>query len=709
MKRTLSFVFAVLVAAATMAAPRSASQAQAIAKNFLTKNRTNIKMAKPSDLRLAHTAKMGDNNAFYVFNNGDNAGYILISADDNTREVLGYADAGTFDENNMPDNMKVWFRHYTEEVAHAAQQPNIKRLNSTTDQLPAVKRAYTPVLPLLKTTWDQDKPYNNLCPIDQTDNKRSYTGCVATAAAQIMKYWEYPTKGTGEHTDNWDNSIYKGKGSGSEYANFGNTTYDWANMLNKYSGSYSETQANAIATLMYHVGISCDMCYGSDKVGGSGAFTGSMAYGLLTYFGYDKGLRYIMMDLIGYSKFEQLFLAELAAKRPILMGGATKNDEGHEFVCDGVDENGYFHINWGWGGQSDGYFALSALDPEQQGAGGAASGEGFSVQVEAVIGIQPDKGNPLAAPLVDIEYDEKGNYDYQFSKTEAKKSETIKFSTNQAYNSGPADVTNAPVRFAAFKTDSTFYKEFGSNTFSMPAMGENYQTLSVSASFSGLPAGDYLFAIVFRMSDTQEWTPIAFAGEGEYRPLHVTADSVYIGKPQGGGTSGELVVDYAGAIYDDSKADYPWTLITTDQATQIPWIQFYFNSGSNNKIAGEYSLANGRAIVWLTEEDDPDIMSTDGKLKIVCLAAETEEDYALYSIKANFTDENDNEYSVNAELYVPASDKNEQAIELKDKTGSEDIDNTTNVQIKTMKIYKNGVLMIEREGKLFNVQGAQIQ
>jgi len=705
MKRTLLSVLAVLTAVTMLATPRSANDAQSIAKQYLTKNRAGLKMAKPSDLRLAHTASHNEQPAFYVFNNGDNAGFILISADDQAREVLGYAASGSFDENNMPANMKVWFQHYAEEVAYAAKH----QAAGEAVQHQTAKRSYTPVAPLLTSKWDQGKPYNDLCPIDKTDNKRSYTGCVATAAAQIMYYHKFPTKGTGSHTNNWDNKDYGGKGSGSETANFGETTYDWANMIDDYSGSYTEAQGKAVATLMYHVGISCDMVYGSDKVGGSGAFTGDMAKALYTYFGYDKGLRYIMKDNIGYDKFEELFLAELAANRPILMGGATKNNEGHEFVCDGVNEEGYFHINWGWGGSSDSYFVLSALDPEKQGAGGAASGEGFSIQVEAVIGIQPDKGNPYAAPLVDIEPDEKGKFDYKFSKTAALKNEAITFSTEQAYNSGPADVSNAPIRYAVYKTDSTFVKVYGSGTFSMPAGGGNYQSLNMSASFDGLPAGEYLMALAFRMSDTQDWTPIAYYGIGEYCTMHVTADSVYIGTPQGGGsgTGSELVVDYAFAEYDSS--DKTWTLVTYDSNTYEPWVQFSFNSGSANKIAGTYDLAGGAAAYWPdANNEDYVVASVSGQLKLKCISAETSSNYAAFEIRASWIGEDDNEYTLNADLYVPAQNDNEQEIELKDETGSEDIENMTGAQVKAVKIYRNGVLMIECDGKVYDFRGNRL-
>ena len=716
MKCTLLSISAILTAVSLLAAPRSIDEAQGVAKRFMTSdaNRLMKMSASNSTLQLAYTAQHNEQPAFYVFNNGSGNGFVVVSADDNARDILGYSDNGTFDYNDMPENMRVWFQHYEEEIAWAAAHPRYAKLSG-------VKKAYTPVAPLLgNITWDQGKPYNNDCPIDQTDKTRAYTGCVATAAAQIMRYWKHPQTGTGSHTDNWDNSgDYSGntgKGKGSESANFGETTYDWDNMLESYSGSsYTTAQAKAVSTLMYHVGISCDMIYGGDKVGGSGAFTSDMAKALYTYFKYDKGLRYIMRDNIGGTQFEKLFLAELAAGRPILMGGATKNNEGHEFVCDGVNAEGYFHINWGWGGMSNNYFALSALDPEKQGAGGAASGNGFSVQVEAIIGIQPDKGNPLGAPSVDIEPDSYGNYDYKFNKTAARKSETILFQTEQAYNNGPADVTDGKMVFAVYNTDSTLYNTFGNRSFNMPALTSDYQSISMSSSFNGLPAGDYLLAIAFRMDDSQDWTPIAIYGKGEYLSLYATADSIYISekpavKPGGDDSQGgNLDVDIAWATYDASERTAPWTLVLTNESTYAPWIQCQFKSGSANKIAGTYNVANMLAM-WADYYSEDYIVAVSGTLKLICLSPETDEDYATYSVELNFVGEDNNTYSVSGTFEISAQDTNRTSIELKDEAEAQAVEQIAGTQKeKVIKVLRNGTLILETENAVFNINGAKIQ
>ena len=601
--------------------------------------------------------------------------------------------------------MKMWFEHYAEEIAWAAEH------GQKAAQLPA-KRTITPVSPLLKSKWGQDSPFNDKCPIDKTDNTRSATGCVATAVAQIMYYHKHPTQGVGEHTNNWDNrgaySNYKGKGYGSEYANFGATTYDWANMKNSYSGSATTAQKEAVATLMYHVGIACDMTYGGDAVGGSGAYTYVAAQALYTYFKYDKSLKYIMMNYLGLSKFEQAFIDELNAGRPILMGGATKHNEGHEFVCDGVNADGLFHINWGWNGTSDNYFALSALDPDEQGIGGASSLSGFRVQVEAVIGIKPDAGGTYSAPIVDVELYQ-GKHYYSFSKTEASKTETIKFSTKYAYNYGPADVSNAPVCFGVYTKDSVLVDVFGSDKFSMTAGGNNYSSLNVKASFNGLAAGKYLLALVFRLNDTQEWTPIGFEKQGVFRPFKVTDNTISIGEPESRITivEGDFDVNTAEFYFYGNKQ---WELAMYNAYTGEPVVAVTFTSGANNKVAGEYNLTTNAAVysdyeTWYNY-GSASITSKSGTMTIV----RREDD--VYEIWLSFKGKDNKNYELHGLFYdILAMNQYGYDVTLQDPIVEilpTTVEVVTTDKPEVIKTIENGHIVIKLGEKNYNILGSQL-
>ena len=246
----------------------------------------------------------------------------------------------------------------------------------------------TAVEPLLKDiTWNQTKPYNNCCPNDYP------TGCVATAMGQVMYYYRYPEHGVGSNTYQWNGQQLT--------ANFGTTTYQWSNMQDKLTANSSSAAQDAVATLLYHVGVSVNMNYGPASEGGSGASPSYIAPALINHFGYDKGCHLRSREYFTKTEWEATVRNELDNGRPILYGGFTMSASGHSFVCDGYNQQGYYHINWGWDGLNNGYFLLSALDPKTKGTGGGEEGQGFNYNQTMVIGIQkPVDGSKQAYSFV---------------------------------------------------------------------------------------------------------------------------------------------------------------------------------------------------------------------------------------------------------------------------------------------------------------------
>lgn len=412
-----------------------------------------------SSLRLAHTRQKAasSENAFYVFNRADNAGFIIVSADDRTAEdVLGYSDGGAdFNMETINPNLRFWLDRYQEEISAIDDDPQAALQPRKAKQVSAIA-------PLLKNqngveiTWYQETPYNNYCPIDQRDNTRSLTGCVATATAAIMYKWQYPAKGTGTHSYTWkdckDNKCNQ-YWSITMTSNFDTVTFDWANMLPAYEGvSATATQKKAVASLMYNVGIAADMQYGGDANGGSGAWTDDMGYGLVTYFGYELDKFISMYSKSSYqsakgtsvanitaeysvtrSQFTTYFNADLEAGHPILMGGEDPDNGGHEFVCDGRDSNNKFHINWGWEGSGNGYFEISALKPGSY---------NFSSNLDAIIGLRP----AVQAEDVNVEWYADGEL---FDQTVASHG-VLSLPTNT-----PEDCVNGKV-FVGWTADETY-------------------------------------------------------------------------------------------------------------------------------------------------------------------------------------------------------------------------------------------------------------
>ncbi|MCM1532611.1 MAG: C10 family peptidase [Bacteroides sp.] len=307
---------------------------------------------------------------YYIFNAEQNQGFVIVAGDDNvTNLVLGYSEKGAFSIENMPDNLRYWLLYYEEGVRNASQNGFAVREKSNV----FFSKAEVVKPPLLDSiNYNQDAPYNDLCPIDPTTNKRSMTGCVATALASIARYHEYPEKGQGSIT-------YTTPKGSTLTMDFTQNTYDWANMLKEYSfrnlSRFTEVQRSAVATLMRDMGYAVQMMYGSNA---SGAYRENTVKGIVDYMGFDSILNY--RERLDYDNDDQ-WIAVLKDNidngMPVYYTGQGDGG-GHAFICDGYDDADFFHFNWGWGGMSNGYFSVRSLDPNNITGIGAGTGGGYS-------------------------------------------------------------------------------------------------------------------------------------------------------------------------------------------------------------------------------------------------------------------------------------------------------------------------------------------
>ena len=368
--------------------------ARKVAATFLNNN--GAKSAQLTDL----TKEAGFTN-LYIFN--AEQGFVVMAADDCVQPILGYSLTGRFVAENMPSNVSGWLQGYNDEIQYAidskmkATAETAKLWKDLAEGNAKAAKATTVVNALVQTQWDQNgyyynntliELYNNLCPYDNTAGERTVTGCVATAMAQIMKYWDYPSRGIGSHS--YTPSTRPDLGVQS--ANFGETTYQWANMPNQLSTTSTSTQINAVATLMYHCGVSVDMMYDIGNNGGSGAYAEDVPNALIQYFNYKATANIKYKDSYSSDVWISMLKTELNADRPIQYGGSGTG--GHSFICDGYDSNNKFHFNWGWSGRNDGYYILTNLNPGSGGAGGG--GYVFNNNQSAIFGIEP--GSTIAAP-----------------------------------------------------------------------------------------------------------------------------------------------------------------------------------------------------------------------------------------------------------------------------------------------------------------------
>ena len=390
MKKTISLLMMVAVTAmGGWAAEVSENQALNIAQRFANAGSAKFRAVPNSKLTLAHAAtSVNGKPDYYVFNRGDGDGFIVVSGEDRVEPVFGYCEQGKFDIDKLPCNVKWFFGEYQRQMQFLRQHPQTK-----------VRKAVnltTSVAPLLTSKWNQCKPYNDLCPVAPNDDDqylvyggRACSGCVATAVSQVMYYYKWPERGVGNKSYTFDLTTQNGLQSMTLSADFSQSTYQWDLMKDEYLymdkdnyGYFDENwhvyikvidengdtitdpngiHSQAVAKLLSDVGIAVEMMYGYN---GSGAYTYNAYYALLDHFNYMVGYAY--RDEYN-GDFDELLRGWLDYHYPIYMSGSADGSGGHAFVLDGYDNQGRFHVNWGWGGWYDGYFESLALDPDGTG------------------------------------------------------------------------------------------------------------------------------------------------------------------------------------------------------------------------------------------------------------------------------------------------------------------------------------------------------
>lgn len=391
-----------LLLLALLALPLSADQLtveQSIARLSRQTGTRHLMPQKQGSLTLAATYGDPGENHFYVLNRPGDAGFLILGADDAAPALLADVEQGHFAPDSIAPSLRWWLNEYDRAINNSIA---LDRPLYSSTQRPA-KSALTP---LVKTTWGQgdanygyEQHYNIFCP--KIKGQNTSVGCVACAMAQIMNYYQWPKKGNGKVSyTTLTNKL-------AVSADFSQATYDWAAMQDHYgytvlsngsTATYDFDQAanDAVSLLMFHCGAATDMDYGLPSSGGSGTSGYYIAGALAKTFGYDPAVfheqRYFYTD----ADWEDLVYNEIAAGRPVLYTGATEKLEGHAFVCDGY-KNGLFHINWGWNGLSDGYYAItgtSCLHPKQQGTGGSYNCDAFVKDHVIITGIQrPQEGS----------------------------------------------------------------------------------------------------------------------------------------------------------------------------------------------------------------------------------------------------------------------------------------------------------------------------
>jgi hypothetical protein len=369
-KLTLTFCLIAATIGSVMAGPVDQLKAQKIGAKFLS---TTAVGQKSADIQLHLVSAAVERNGvdYYVFNVENGEGFVIIAGDDRVKPILAYSTTGKYNPNDVADGFRFTLDGFREEIQYVREH----NLNATPDIVAEWKQvsetgslnrgSQTRVVvgPLCQTHWHQNYPWNSQCPVSLPDTLGNgghvFAGCVATAMGQVMKFWDWPDRGTGSHT-------YHPNGYAQQTANFGETDYHFELMPNVLDSTSTEDEIYFIAQFLHHCGIAVNMQYSGN---GSGAYSDDVPPALRNYFRYncdDHIINYNFWPGMGYSNevwADMLKAAGLDEQIPLYYSGSDDNMQGgHAFVCDGYDENDYFHFNWGWSGRDDAWCPIGALN-----------------------------------------------------------------------------------------------------------------------------------------------------------------------------------------------------------------------------------------------------------------------------------------------------------------------------------------------------------
>ena len=461
---------------------------------------------------------------YYVFNFVNGNGFVMVSADDLIIPVLAYSAERTYKVDNMSPEANYWVTGYANQITYVIAN-NLPAKAGTAQQwsdliagVPkTAARTTATTFPsstafLCTTLWDQTAHYNDQCP--GTGSGRAVTGCVATAMAQVMKYNNWPTIGTGDHT-------YTAATYGALTADYGNTAYQWSSMPNSVTATN-----NAVAQLMLHAGISVNMDYSPTE---SGAYvialespvTNCAEYALRNYFHYKpstlKGIprfgEYYLVgstptyyvDSMTTSAWINMLETEISAQRPVLYSGSG-SDGGHCWVCDGYNSSNFFHFNFGWSGESNGFYTVNNIAPAALGTGGGGTGNNFDNDQCAIIGIEPDSfpnttGNLKMLAHLNCPFNSPGEYGQAITVT------------TKILNSATATF-KGDFTVEVFDTNNVMIDTIQTIRSQTVTAGDSTAVLTFTKSGAwAMPAESYYhIKCMYRPTGTTAWTPVANNG-----------------------------------------------------------------------------------------------------------------------------------------------------------------------------------------------------
>ncbi len=566
MKKFLLMLTAAMLAMSLSAAPVDQVTAKKIAQSFLTNELYAGQIMAPAATHpVLLKAEMGsvklNTPVYYIYNTSTT--FIVVAGDDRADQILMVGDRPLKDINNLPLGMQDMLGQYKDQIMFLQEHPG---LQPTSVETPNPSFNATTYGPLLTCNWDQEAPYYNQC---KFGSYQCLTGCPATSASMVFYFWKYPTAAT-PAVPGYKSTISVSSYSSKSYTHSAlpSTTFDWANMLDSYTGSYTTAQGNAVATLMHYVGQAERMGYGTSSAGGSGVSVDSVCNirDAFTFFGYDSSTTRFVKKTSAYSggttlytdsQWAALIQAEMAAGRPIVFCAVSSNAGGHAFNVDGYNgSTNKYHINFGWSGDGNAWCSLNSF---------GYSSYNFNVYQQMVIGIQPPSGSS-ATPTLSV-----SPSSLSFSAT-AGETVSKTFTVTGSNLTGNVTLT---------KTDANGVYTISPTTISASAAASGATvTVTYKPTAAGTQTGSITIASSGASSKTVSLSGTATAAAlTTYTPVMSAANSNYI-------TSSSFRADWTDQTTSSNVASY--TLQVDKQGSSTPTTTTLLGTINGSSYTGSY-------------------------------------------------------------------------------------------------------------------------
>jgi len=628
---------------------RTPAEAEQIANTFLSQSRKaaprgTVPMLQATMQLHTTSSELFDKGevtpAFYVFTPQDThtGGFVIVSGIEEAAPVLGYSHTDVFDADQIPPAMRYLLGKYQEEIdAYLALSPQERvQRRYASDGRQSLAVQYQGVDPMITTRWNQGTPYNNLCPKD--GNERSVTGCAATSTAQVMKFYEYPSHGTGSISYTTETKQIPVS------FNFGSTTFDWSRMLDSYSGYYTTSQATAVATLMLACGAAFEMDYSAES---SGTSSYDQMTGLIKYLGYDADMSLLWHDYIATEQWHSLILDQLNGHHPVIFSGQT-DDGGHSFILDGYvnddPNNPSYHVNWGWGGYYDDYFKVNALEPYGQGIGGSSGG--YNAKQQILFGCFPENNKVDRGCFFLGE-----NVEISPSTVAPKTAQTVTIIPQNFYNFSNKSFTGE-LRFYLKNGSQETYLCNVTGIYDLPTFS-GYSSVSVSATLpSTLNAGIYEVVVKSKQTGSSIEEPILWQnGNSKLVVTETGGDPEYAADLQ---TTAFELVSYSGRTVTTSVAEilnmaeltFNGTVKLALADTEGKLLTTFGEPSSISDLGQYYNLVNPRMLSGTI----PEGFCADGRYRLYAVANQT--GYSGWSYLRGYSLEGNYIVDYNRECYL---------------------------------------------------------